>query len=68
MKTFWNSKFKRDYECTCILAVKADELPADYDPAVWREDAKPAKPLGPSFMRLSIIHESGKSYEIYGYL
>lgn len=73
MTTYWNTKFtKRDYECTNIVAIKADRLPQDYDEAVWKANGMEVSPgielqyLGARYQR----DAAGTTLRVeeYGYL
>lgn len=68
MTTFWNTKFtKRNYECTTVVAIKADELPKSYDPAVWKSNGMEVAE-GIELKRLEIAYQNGERFEKYGYL
>lgn len=68
MITYWNTKFtKRDYECTNIVAIKAEKLPKGYDPAIWKANRIDAKP-GIELQFLGVIYQNGERFEQYGYL
>jgi hypothetical protein len=68
MTTFWNTKFtKRDYECTNIVAIKAEKLPKGYDPEIWKANGMEVRE-GIELMRNDITHQGGERHERYGYL
>jgi hypothetical protein len=68
MTTFWNTKFtKRDYECTNIVAIKADTLPKGYDANVWKANGQEVKP-GIALQYLGAVYQNGERFEQYGYL
>ena len=68
MTTYWNTKFtKRNYECTNIVAIKAEKLPKGYDPEIWKANGFDAKP-GIELQYLGAIHQNGERFEQYGYL
>lgn len=69
MTTFWNTAFtKRSYECTEIVAIKADELPKGYDAKVWKPNGIEVRETAGGIIRLDIIHQNGQRFERYGYL
>ena len=68
MKTYWNTAFKqRDYECTNIVAIKADKLPKGYDPAIWKQNGYEVQ-AGIELRYLGAILSNGERFEQYGYL
>lgn len=73
MKTYWNTKFtKRDYECTNIVAIKAEKLPKGYDPEIWKATGPEAravtKKVCTTFDYLGTVYQNGERFEQYGYL
>lgn len=68
MNTYWNTAWtKRDYECTNIVAIKADQLPKGYDPNVWKDSACKASSLT-NLMHIGSITQNGQRFEQWGYL
>lgn len=68
MTTYWNTKFtKRNYECTNIVAIKAETLPKGYDPAIWKANGMEVKP-GIELQYLGATYQNGERFEQYGYL
>ena len=49
------------------VAIKADKLPAKYDPAIWQPNGMEVQE-GIELKRLEISYESGERHEKYGYL
>lgn len=69
MQTYWNTAFtKRDYECTNIVAIKADQLPKGYDPKVWKVNGYKAQPTMGGLMHIDSITQNGERFERWGYL
>lgn len=64
-RTFINTKFRRDCECTNIVAIKCETLPAQFSPDVFKDTGDDA----PSDLtRLWIEHQDGQRIEVFGHL
>jgi hypothetical protein len=69
MATFWNTKFtKRDYECTTVVAIKAEALPKGCDPTIWKRNGHDAIPTTGGLQHLDTITQGGQRFERWGYL
>lgn len=69
MTTFWNTNFKkRDYECTNIVAIKAEKLPKGYDPTIWKPNGFDVAPTVGGLMQIDAITQNGERFERWGYL
>jgi len=65
MAIFKIQNFKRNYECTNVVAIVADELPARFSPDVFkRDDAADLSNL----TKLYVQYENGQRCEVFGYL
>lgn len=68
MQTFWNTKYtKRNYECTNIVAIKAEQLPKGYDTTIWKANGLDVR-TGIELQYLGAIYQNGERFEQYGYL
>ncbi len=66
MAIFKNKHFvKRDYECTNVVAVVADNLPARFNAAQWIATDESALA---GLTALGTEHSNGERFELYGFL
>lgn len=65
MTTFVAQNFKRNYECTNIVAIIGDALPARFSPDVFKpQDDADLKGL----QYLGAEYQNGQRCELYGFL